>query len=109
MPVILSKLSLPDAWDLEFTSVRDAMAELRRHICGMCFSGEEFGDPPIDLDHDGKRYVCYDPETLLSTACGLEFSLEGDHGLWPDSGDMEADAHRRVPRRKRSKAQVTAA
>ena len=73
--VTLSKCSVP-GWDKDFDSMAEAVDELRKHICDMCFEGEFPGDEPIDRE-------CRDPNTLLGTPCGLEFEIDP----WPARGD----------------------
>jgi hypothetical protein len=84
MVVTLHKISSP-GWTREFPDLPSAVVELRKHVCSGCLSGEpEEGEPPLDLFVDGVAIECHDALSLLNTSCGYEFSLEGDHGLWPE-------------------------
>lgn len=84
MAVELVKYSMP-GWEKTFDTMNKAVAELRKHICESCLLGNQgFGDeedlefPPIDVMHEGKRVECHDALTLLGTACGCEYGIEGD-------------------------------
>jgi hypothetical protein len=58
-------------------SMSEVVDELRRHICGACLRGENFeGDDPVDIEFEGRTIECRDADELLSTCCGLEYSLE---------------------------------
>jgi hypothetical protein len=106
--VTLVKCSLPNVWRKDFPDLRSAVVELRSHICGACLSGSEWGDPPLDFEHEGKKYVCMDAIELLSTGCGLEYELEGDHGLWPKDEDID-DNMLRHSKRKQTASQLAVA
>lgn len=105
MTVILSKMSLPDVWSKQFNCLSDAVDELRLHQCGLCLDGRETG-VPLDFDlPGGGRYECRDAELLLSTGCGLEYEMTGDHGLWSVGDDLDPEMGRHS-RRKATTAQV---
>lgn len=83
MSYILHKCSVPCAeWRLG--SMSEVVDELRRHICGTCLRGDEFYTEedadfrPVDIQFEGHTIECRDADTLLSTACGLEYELEED-------------------------------
>lgn len=105
MTVTLVKCSAP-GWSRDFACVSEAVAELREHICGDCLDGGEF-DSPLDFEHEGRSFRCHDAGMLLGTSCGLEFNIEGDHGLWPAGEDVDGSAWLR-PRRKITGAQMIA-
>lgn len=98
MSVTLVKCSLPNAWRQEYPDLRSATIALRNHICRLCVEGDEWHEP-LDGEYEGKTYVCLDPEVLLSTACGLEFELEGDHGLWPQDDEIDFNMFRHSRRK----------
>ena len=101
MTIKLSKVSLPSVWTKEFDSLHEAILELRNQICGSCMEGGEWGHyEPLDFEFEGRTYACMDAGKLLSTACGCEYELDGDHGLWTREEDKDPNAHRRVSRRK---------
>lgn len=106
MTVTLVKCSLPNVWRKDFPDLRSASIGLRNHICRTCVEGDEWHDP-LDIEFEGERYVCLDPLTLLSTPCGLEFELEGDHGLWIQDDDIDHNMFRHS-RRKHTEAQLSA-
>jgi hypothetical protein len=84
MPVMLVKLSSP-GWDKEFPDLPSAVTELREHVCSDCLAGNpDEGGPALDREEDGRKVECRDAMMLLATACGCRFTLEGDHGLWPE-------------------------
>lgn len=100
MTVVLSKVSLPDVWSKEFDCLSDAVDELRLHQCGSCL------DERLDFNlPGGGRYECRDAELLLSTGCGLEYELTGDHGLWPIGDDLDPEMGHHS-RRKATAAQT---
>ncbi|MBY3432792.1 hypothetical protein HFN89_01200 [Rhizobium laguerreae] len=110
MTIKLSKVSLPMVWTLEFDSLHEAVLELRCHICGVCMSGGEWGDyEPLDVDFEGKTYICIDASELLSTGCGLEFEIEGAPELYTRPEDIDPNMLRRISRRKNSPADLIAA
>jgi hypothetical protein len=81
----LLKCSLPDDWEKSFASLDETVAELRKHICDMCLTGNEFDEDdfkPVDVILDGVTIECRDPIRLLGTACGCEYEIEGDLGFW---------------------------
>jgi hypothetical protein len=84
MPVTLVKCSSP-GWEKEFPDLPSAVIELRSHICRGCLAGNpENDEPALDYEVDGVKVECHDAIELLSTPCGCEYNLEGDHGLWPE-------------------------
>ncbi|MCS4088498.1 hypothetical protein [Rhizobium sp. BK176] len=106
----LSKVSLPHVWTLEFESLHEAVLELRRHICSTCMSGGEWGHyDPLDIEFEGRTYICTDASELLSTGCGLEFEIEGapEFHAYPD--DIDPNMLRRISRRKQSPSDLMAA
>lgn len=110
MTVTLEKCALPTVWTMEFDSLSDAVDELRRHICGVCLDGGEFGERgSVDFVLDGSRYECRDPDILLSTGCGLEFEMRGYVGEWSTPPeDIEINAHRRRSHRKTTEGELLA-
>lgn len=105
MTVVVSKVSLPNVWSRECASISEAVDLLRAIQCGACMHGDEYHDP-LDFDlPDGTRYECRDVSTLLSTGCGLEFEIEGDHGLWVMAEDVDPEMGRHS-RRKSNPAQM---
>ena len=110
MTIKLSKVSLPNVWTLEFESLHEAVIELRRHICPVCMSGGEWSDrEPLDMEFEGKKYLCTDVTELLSTGCGLEFEIEGAPEWHPGPEELDPNMFRRVSRRKHSPAELVAA
>jgi hypothetical protein len=110
MTIKLSKVSLPHVWTLEFESLHDTIAELRRHICTTCMSGGEWGHyEPLDVEFEGRTYLCTDASELLSTGCGLEFEIDGAPEWFPLPDDIDPNMLRRVSRRKQSRADLIAA
>lgn len=82
----LIKLSSP-GWEKDFQDKDEFINELRSHICGSCREGqgtyldengkEQFiEDMPVDVYFDGQFFECRDIGTLLSTACGCEYTAE---------------------------------
>lgn len=72
----LHKLSAP-GWTKEFTTSEQLVEELRKHICNLCLSNEEpYSSVVVDVEYDGKKYLCKDIPTLLSTSCGCEYDVE---------------------------------
>lgn len=105
MTVVLEKVSLPNAWRKEYACLADAVDALRSLQCRACMEGDEYHEP-LDFDMpDGGRYACRDAELLLSTGCGLEYALSGDHGLWPTPEDLDPEMGRHS-RRKTNDAQL---
>lgn len=82
-PYTLTKHSVP-GWEKEFDTLDKTITELRQHICGMCLRGDEFDADfaPVDVELDGKWFECRDPVRLLGTACGCEYGIDGDLGIW---------------------------
>lgn len=109
MTVTLVKYSLPNSWKKDFPDLQAAVVELRRHICGSCLAGDEWGDPPLDFEHEGTTYVCMDAMELLGTSCGLEYGLRGDHGLWPQEEDMDPNMVHHSKRKKTVRQKIDAA
>lgn len=106
MTVTLVKCSLPNVGREDYPDLRSSSIALRSHICKSCVDGDEWHDP-LDVEFEGTKYVCLDPLRLLSTPCGLEFELEGDHGLWPQNEEIDPDMFRHS-RRKNTVAQLVA-
>lgn len=84
---MLIKASSP-GWEKVYTSKDELVDELRSHICGSCRKGQAIyigdggvpivyeDDAVVDTEYDGKVYECRDINTLLGTACGMEFWVE---------------------------------
>jgi hypothetical protein len=84
MTVTLVKYSAP-GWEKQFADLPSAVVELRAHICDGCLAGSPDEDEsPLDTVRGGQKIDCHDAIMLLNTSCGYEYSIEGDHGLWPD-------------------------
>lgn len=113
MTIKLSKVSLPNVWTKEFGSLHEAALELRKHICGTCMDGGEWGDrEPLDVEFEGRSFVCMDVTELLTTACGFEFEIEGapEASIWGlDPQELEGNAHLRRSKRKTAKRDLVAA
>lgn len=110
MTIKLSKVSLPNVWTLEFESLHEAVIELRQHICPVCMSGGPWGDrEPLDMEFEGRTYICTDVMELLSTGCGLEFEIEGASVWHAATEDLDPNMFLRVSRRKHSPAELLAA
>lgn len=78
---ILSKVSTPD-WDKTFLSEQDAIAELKKHICGECMSGKlGYVDSSVLGDVAYEQFEKPDGSlaSLLSTPCGLEYDIWCGH------------------------------
>lgn len=76
--LLLIKISDP-GWEKQFPNEIELLAELKKHICGRCYAGENYDDdnsPKIDPDN------CT-IEELLCTPCGCEFDVQ-DVLLNPD-------------------------
>jgi hypothetical protein len=98
LTVTLVKCSLPNAWKMDFPDLGSAVVELRSHICRSCLKGSEW-DPPLDFEYEGVKFVCMNAMELLGTDCGVEYTLEGDHGLWPEDDDMDPNMDRHSKRK----------
>lgn len=67
----ISKVSLPNTYTKQFTSVADAVEFMKNRQCGTCFYGEttdEWSTPDLSK--------CEDLFAFFRTNCGLEFEIE---------------------------------
>lgn len=74
----LTKRSIPE-WDADkdFSTLDEAVTELRKHICRDCLDGSPgFLEDAVDITFDGRVFECRDVGTLLCTPCGCEYHLE---------------------------------
>jgi len=69
----LHKESWPDVWSKPFGTQYDVVVELKHHICGECLDEIE----PVDKK-TGVKYACNDLGMLLSSPCGLEYTVTDD-------------------------------
>lgn len=78
MKVLIHKCSVP-GWTKEFTSVSEALEEVKSHVCKTCQTGEEFNHVGHTLDLTKKPSGWSDWDyigSLLSTPCGCEYERE---------------------------------
>lgn len=79
MRILIHKCSVP-GWTKEFTSVRDALKEVRSHICMTCLKDDEFKeyrDSRFDLSEKPSDWSDWNyMGALLGTSCGCEYERE---------------------------------
>lgn len=73
----LHKCSAPNVWHIDYASIDEAVTELRKHICADCLAGSiGFLNEIVDVQIGDLTIECRDPDTLLSTPCGVEYEIE---------------------------------
>lgn len=71
----LIKLSSPNDWEKEFSTLEEARLELLKYVCKICLSGD-LGIIDQLFDYEPEIVDESDIYSLLSTPCGCEFRLE---------------------------------